>query len=68
MSTDQTAVAEPMLRRLADLPSPKGLPLIGNALDIVPHLFHQKLVSKENPKFLILQIQYQNPTDIQNHK
>ena len=43
MSTDQTAVAEPMLRRLADLPSPKGLPLIGNALDIVPHLFHQKL-------------------------
>lgn len=43
MTTNQTAVASPMLRCLTDLPGPKGLPLIGNALQIESHLFHQKL-------------------------
>lgn len=35
--------AEASVRRLADLPSPRGLPLLGNALQLDPKRMHLTL-------------------------
>jgi hypothetical protein len=51
MSADPTDHASPTkaeppaarLRRFIDLPGPKGVPLLGNALQIKPEAFHQIL-------------------------
>lgn len=55
LAVDTTAT---QLRQLIDLPSPKGVPLLGNALQITSHLFHQQLEqwSREFGNYYVVKI------------
>lgn len=43
MSTTPTSMDAAPPRRLASVPGPRGIPLLGNALQIKPDIFHQQL-------------------------
>jgi len=52
------AGTQKQLRKIADLPGPKGLPVIGNSLQVKRHILHQKFESwaKEYGDFYRVQI------------